>query len=777
MSLERGVPDVGVRNRRRIACYTLIRSDLGAPRDVNHRYFMSMLGLTTTVDQHAPTDSSQGSVFGAYSEPHEHLTDLLLRHDWLLKRQIARGQARAPADVLGFAAISEHEVQRLLDDSRPPALTADVQSIDRRLAELQSRIDARVEESLRQGVRLPVIELAQRFALSSREIDLLLACLAVELDRRYERVYGFLHDDMSRRLASPGVAIGLYHDSVGDQLHARALLNAQAPLRYYRLLDVTDDGGATPWLSRSMRIDERIVSFLVGERTIDARIARHVTWLAGADDVLDTGATGRDDSESIERIVHLAGASQGRKKPLIYLHGGRHSGADAVVRGAAARLELPVIVVDAELLADAATDFETVLFLLFREGLLSQAAIYVRNIDRAFEQPAGASRARVLLRCVAEMGSVVFASGDHPWRWSLPAEPVVLRIVELQADGAVEQMRVWRALADDEFSDAELHHLVSLHPLPSSAIRDVWRMAQVIASPDEDDATPSLEQVQQACRAFAGTPMSSLARRIDAKHRWPDLVLPAVQLEQLSAICSQAKHTSIVYGAWRFEGKLSLGRGLNAMFTGEPGTGKTMAADVIAADLGVDLLKIDLSQVVSKYIGETEKNLRQLFDQAASANAILFFDEADALLGKRSDVKDAHDRYANTETAYLLQKMEEYPGITILATNLRQNMDAAFTRRMRFIVDFPFPEEEYRLRIWQSVWPNEVPLGPDIDLSLLARQFRLAGGSIRNVALAAAFLAAEQRQPVSMRHLMRATKRELQKMGRLVNDEEYRRYG
>jgi SpoVK/Ycf46/Vps4 family AAA+-type ATPase len=270
-------------------------------------------------------------------------------------------------------------------------------------------------------------------------------------------------------------------------------------------------------------------------------------------------------------------------------------------------------------------------------------------------------------------------------------------------------------------------------------------------------------------------PANSLARRVEPRHDWNDLVLPPAQREQLTALCNQAKHGSIVYGNWGFDRKLSLGRALNALFSGPPGTGKTLAAEVIAADLGVALLKIDLSQIVSKYIGETEKNLRQLFDQAASANAILFFDEADALLGKRSEVKDAHDRYANTETAYLLQKMEEYAGITILSTNLRQNMDDAFTRRMRFIVDFPFPEDEDRLRIWQAVWPREVPLAPDVDLPALARQIRLSGGSIRNVALCAAFLAAEQGQSVSMRHLMRATRSELQKMGRLVaNDDEHR---
>jgi adenylate kinase family enzyme len=731
-----------------------------------------------TVDEHTSTLAAPDGMLLPYSTPHEHVSDLLRRHDWLLKRQIARGVARKPTDILGFAAISEDDVQRLLDAPAPSdGSTIEEQSIDRTLRQLQWEIDGRVEQSQLHGVRLPIVELAQRFALTWREVDLLFACVAVDLDGRYERIYGFLHDDMSRRLASPGLAIGLYCESVAEQLSARALLNARAPLRYYRLLDVMDDNAATPWLSRPLRVDERIVSFIIDEHAIDARIARQVTspdiGVASLDDVVP----GRDLEESVERIVQLAAASLGRKKPLVYLHGGHHSDADTLVRRAAGQLGMPVLTVDVELLTDSTTDFEQVLFLLFREGLLRQAAVYLRNIDRALEQPAGGSRVRALLRCVSEMGSLVFASGEHRWSWQLPVDPVVLRIIELRPDGVVEQLRAWQAISDGEFSDAELHRLVSLHPMPVAAIRDVWSMAQVLAAVDDDETAPTLEQVQQACRAAAGTPTSSLARRIEPSHRWADLVLPSAQLEQLSAICSQARHSSIVYGSWRFERKLSLGRGLNAMFTGSPGTGKTMAAEVIAAELGVDILKIDLSQIVSKYIGETEKNLRQLFDQAASANAILFFDEADALLGKRSDVKDAHDRYANTETAYLLQKMEEYPGITILATNLRQNMDAAFTRRLRFIVDFPFPEEEDRLRIWQSVWPPEVPLAADVDLPTLAQQFRLSGGSIRNVALAAAFLAAEQGEPVAMRHLMRATKRELQKMGRLVNEEEHRRYG
>jgi winged helix domain-containing protein/ATPase family protein associated with various cellular activities (AAA) len=711
-----------------------------------------------------------------YLTAHEHLADLLRRHDLLLKRLVARGKTREPADILGFAAISESEVQRLLDAASPEP-RADISRVDQELQELQRHIDARVEESHRQGVQLPMAVLAQRFGLTAREIDLLVVCLAVELDRRYERIYGFLHDDMTRRMASPGVALSLYCDSTAEQLIARALLGAQAPLRYFRLLEIAEESSTTPSLSRAMRIDERVVSFLIGDTAIDSRVARYVSPLEISAGTRDPAAGPDSLSESVIKLLRWAATSRETRKPLVYLHGARLSGADRLVGNVAQQLNLPVMSVDAERLLGPDGDFDQSVFLLFREALLSQASIYIRNIDRGFEPPQGAARCRALLRGLAEMGSIVFASGEHAWNWQLPAEPIVLRVFELQPDGFSEQLRAWQTLSGNTFSDAELHRLISLHPLPVSAIRDAWRVAQGLAAAGDSEATPTLDHVRQACRTHAGAPVSSLARRIEPRHQWADLILPAAQLEQLQAICNQAKHTSIVYGTWCFDRKLSLGKGLNALFCGPPGTGKTMAAEVIANVLAVDLLKIDLSQIVSKYIGETEKNLRQLFDQAASANAILFFDEADALLGKRSDVKDAHDRYANTETAYLLQKMEEYPGITILATNLRQNMDAAFTRRMRFIVDFPFPEDEDRLRIWRSVWPAEVPLAADVDLPALARLFRLSGGSIRNIALSSAFLAAEQNQSVCMQHLMRATRRELQKMGRLVNEDDHRRHG
>jgi SpoVK/Ycf46/Vps4 family AAA+-type ATPase len=276
-----------------------------------------------------------------------------------------------------------------------------------------------------------------------------------------------------------------------------------------------------------------------------------------------------------------------------------------------------------------------------------------------------------------------------------------------------------------------------------------------------------------AARARTSDQLIALAKKVEPRHTWDDLVLPDDQLTQLREMCDQMRYRPIVLGEWGFDRKLSLGKGLNALFAGPSGTGKTMAAEVIARDLGLDLYKIDLSTVVSKYVGETEKNLERIFRAAHNSNAILFFDEADALFGKRSEVRDAHDRYANVEISYLLQKMEEYDGLVVLTSNLSKNMDEAFMRRMHFTVEFPYPEEDARRRIWGIVLPTEAPLAPNIDFCLLAERYRLTGGNIRNVALTAAFLAARDSEIIGMDHLLWATRREFQKMGRLASGREF----
>ena len=262
--------------------------------------------------------------------------------------------------------------------------------------------------------------------------------------------------------------------------------------------------------------------------------------------------------------------------------------------------------------------------------------------------------------------------------------------------------------------------------------------------------------------------LSTLAHKVLSRYSWNDIVLPQDRTEQLREICNHVKYRDRVYSDWGFDRKLAMGRGLCVLFAGPSGTGKTMAADIIAGELGLDLYKIDLSTVVSKYIGETEKNISKIFVEAESSNAILFFDEADALFGKRSEVTDAKDRYANIEVAYLLQRMESYAGAVILATNFRRNIDDAFLRRLDFVIDFPFPEPDDRERLWRGLVPPEAPLDAGVDFALLARRFKLSGGAIRNCTLAAAFLAAEAESTIDMTHLVRAVSVEYAKLGRLT---------
>jgi SpoVK/Ycf46/Vps4 family AAA+-type ATPase len=284
------------------------------------------------------------------------------------------------------------------------------------------------------------------------------------------------------------------------------------------------------------------------------------------------------------------------------------------------------------------------------------------------------------------------------------------------------------------------------------------------------DGELRLEDLAAACRRLSSQTLADLAVKISPAYGWEQLVLPADRLERLRELCSQLQHRHRVFDEWGFGAHLSHGKGLSALFTGPPGTGKTMAAEVIARELGLDLYKVDLSAVVSKYIGETEKNLAKIFKEADSSNAILFFDEADALFGKRTEVADAHDRYANIETSYLLQKMEEYEGVVILASNLRENMDEAFVRRLRFIVDFPFPDESSRLRIWRTHFPPQAPLADDLDYGLLARQLQVAGGNIKNIVLNAAFLASADGGAIAMSHLLHSARREFEKIGKRWDD-------
>ncbi len=360
-------------------------------------------------------------------------------------------------------------------------------------------------------------------------------------------------------------------------------------------------------------------------------------------------------------------------------------------------------------------------------------------------------------------------------RSSTPAHlPLDLHLqIDFPAPSHEERRQTWHLAGNISLDDAA--QLAAMYRLGAREVRSTVEMARSMAHLEGRNEV-TLADLKGAARSQSQPRLSTLAQKITPHFTWEDIVLPDDRLAQLREIANQVLYQHVVYEDWGLARKSSLGRGVAALFAGQSGTGKTMAAEVIANELGLDVYKIDLSGLVSKYIGETEKNLARIFDEASDSNAILFFDEADALFGKRSEVKDTHDRYANIEISYLLQRMEEYEGIVILATNMRSNLDDAFLRRMRAIVEFPFPEVEDRLHILQRTLSAAAPLAPDVDLPFMAQQFRIAGGNIRNIALLAAFLAASEDAPIGMGYLLRATKREYQKLGRLIAESDFGRW-
>jgi DNA polymerase III delta prime subunit len=434
------------------------------------------------------------------------------------------------------------------------------------------------------------------------------------------------------------------------------------------------------------------------------------------------------------------------------------------VAALAARLGVRVLVAD---LSAGGTPVDDVLRVIPREAWLRGCLLYVRGLERhsrsdggdvfaslwnaldgtptpfvvetGSQWPAGAGRPHGLIRAGFELPGT--ALREHCWRTALGASP--------------------GAAASTVAASLAARYRLSYRQIHESA-------RAVLGLPRADGDAAGAESLAAAAREQTRHLLSGLAVHIEPRASWRDLVLPDDVVAQLRELCDQFARREAVLDRWGFRQKLASATGINALFAGPSGTGKTMAAEVIAGALGLDLYRIDLAAVVSKYIGETERNLERIFTAAENANAILFFDEADALFGRRSEVRDSHDRYANLEISYLLQRMERFEGIAILATNLRQNLDEAFVRRLAFVVNFPFPDEALRRRLWQVVWPASVPLGGDLDLDELARALKFSGGDIMNVARAAAFLAAGEGAPIGRDHVLHAAHREFQKAGRTV---------
>jgi ATP-dependent 26S proteasome regulatory subunit len=636
-------------------------------------------------------------------------------------------------------------------------------------------IARRRDGALRSGIPLRLDRLVRLFGLTPFDLDVLLICLLPEIDLRYERAYAYLHDDVTRKQASVGLILELLCPTLRHRIAARPRFSAAAPLLRHRLLAVLDDPAqsAAPLLRRPLKLDDRIVGYLLGDDQPDERIGRYSILIKPTRQLCDLPLPA-ETKERLNRLFDTGAFAE--RGALFQLYGPDGAGKDALAEAVCQQLRMGLLRVDVAKVAhlqDSELHFAATL--LAREAALTGAGLHLDGFTPELAELAG-PQLELLMTIVAPRAAIIFLGG--PVMWPVPESLAAARVVpiEIVLPDSGERLLLWhRALGDGgKVPEADLTVLASQFRLSAAQIQAAAGSARNQAYWRDPVARAiDLDDLQAACRQHSNRRLASLAQRILPRYRWDDIVLSADRRQQLTDIFNAARFGTRVYGDWGFGDKLSLGKGLSVLFSGPSGTGKTMAAEIIAGALGMDLYRIDLSLIVSKFIGETEKNLARIFAEAETANAILFFDEADALFGKRSEVRDAHDRYANLETSYLLQRMEAFEGIAILATNLGKNLDEAFLRRLHFIMEFPLPDAALRKEIWERVFPPQLPRAPDIDLDLIAHRFEFAGGNIKNVALAAAFKAAANGGVVGFGDLLSATRREYQKMGKLILDEEF----
>ncbi|TCK22877.1 ATP-binding protein [Pseudonocardia endophytica] len=589
--------------------------------------------------------------------------------------------------------------------------------------------------------------LRERFGLSGFQLDVVLVALAPEIDLRYERIYGFLCDDLTRRRPIVDLVLGLLCASDAERLTGLAEFVGGSTLVRTGLLRVDPDPAtpAAPLAARAVRIDPDVVAALLGLPSEPAPGTRTVT--AGR----SPGGLGRS---GVDRI-----AAQLLTSVRPYLCGDT----DAVARALeelADGFDVPVTELDIRDDAVRADPVAAVRSALVRATVRDEVVclrLHSHTDLAALGDTIAGHPATALLA-----GSVPAAALTVP-PGTLAETPVTT--------GPADRLRDWRDALDSagiRLPDDEVATLARRCPLPAAtAARAAVVAAGTVRRPEPAD-------LRRVARAASGHDLDAIATRIDDEVAWDELVLDPDREAQLRELCHRIEHRDELTGSWGFGAHARGTAGVGALFTGPPGTGKTLAASVVATELGRPLHAIDLARVVSKYIGETEKNLDRIFDAADDAGSVLLFDEADALFGKRSEVRDARDRYGNIEVAHLLARIERHRGPVLLATNLRHNMDEAFLRRLAFVVEFPAPDAAVRLRIWRAVWPDAGRLAPDVDLAFLAERFELTGGYIRNVAVAAASLAlADGARTVGMAHLVVATRREYQKLGRTLVDGEF----
>jgi hypothetical protein len=719
----------------------------------------------------------------AYEHPIEHLSDELKRLDITLEMELlqmnAAPAAALPVNEIPGMFISASEAKSLLDDDHYITLYTPDQ--ENRMNQLEHTIVARLNAAGQQGIDIPLEVLRRRFQLSDLQIRALVVAAAPHVSRQYSKVYGYLQDDTAGLQLTIDLMLRLSSKHAKERRALLQLLTRTSD--FYRLFfnkqPATGSLQFSSILSSTISLHDRFIHYVLGLEWRYEGPLRHLT--------LHTSKENRDltpvlvNQKLQEHITAYSSQRQEQAETTVWmLRGPSGSGKTYQARLTCGALGRALLEWDMSCAPEEEQAFIEAVDWMLLEATL-QDAIPAFNHVHTLQSPSIQTtrqdrRQDWFMQRLAAWTGLIFLFSEEEFKpeWSSSAAITWLDI-PLSIPDIGERLQLWQTLSYDSLplSSEDASKLAGKFLFTpgkiASTIDEVRRLEDWRkAAADHKEKPPSASQlVHQAAYRLISHRLKDKAVKMEPRFTWEDLILPQETLQLLQQACSRVHHRHTVMHSWGFDRKLPYGRGISMLFTGPPGTGKTMSAVVMAREMEAELYRIDLSRVVSKYIGETEKNLGEIFDQARLSGAILFFDEADALFGKRSEVKDAHDKYANMETSYLLQKMEEYDGLTILATNFAQNLDDAFTRRIQYIVKYPFPDALQREQLWQATFPKELPVD-HIDYKYLSEAFELSGGSIKNIVLTAAFLAAREAAPVSMKQLLEGVIQEYKKTGKVL---------
>lgn len=708
-----------------------------------------------------------------YDNGIKHIKDILKLLDLKLYKMIKKYRAgyldENNINSYRGLVISDEEIDEVFKEDN--FVDEEIKALNEEIEKIQKEISVKVQNSIENKIFLPIVELENIFDLSEFEITSIIMALALELNKKYQKIYGYLQDNINLKNPTFDLVCKFLEFELEDVLEVRKSFSNHSLFSKMILKDNQIDKEDI-FLSTQILIDEKIINFIICGKEIDSSINHYIEYV----DYNNLNEKLFWNINIQQSIVEFLNNTLDYQKKIIYLYGKKGSGKKFHAKKFCQMLNKSLILLDIKKVIESKEDLKQILNKFLREVILYKNIPAFKNFEILFKHE-NIDKLNIFFKEIDVLKGIVFILSKEKLKDTSISKNFAINKISVPDLNIEDKINVWRYFAAlYKVKECDWIELVNKYDFSIGEIKNVIKIVKDYYCWDSNNK--DLKGI--ICKVAQNQITHSLnknATKINPIYTFEDIVLPDIQRKQLEEICNQVKNRYIVFSKWNFEKKLSYGKGLSILFSGLPGTGKTMSAHVLANELKLELYKIDLSQIVSKYIGETEKSLHSIFEEAKKSKVILFFDEADSIFGKRSEVKEANDRYANIETSYLLQKIEEYDGITILATNFLKNIDSAFMRRINFVVDFPFPYPKNRKILWEKAFTKETPMDDDIDFEFLSEKFELSGANIKNIALSSAFLAAQENSNVTMKQILISTKKEMEKLGKLfvnMDLEEYK---